>query len=117
MFNCYLHGWSSLNMSCPLCVEIKTSTTASSLFPLENEIDFLKEEIKKLKAQLWVAKDSQLRTYDGMSQRSDMAEKMYEALKWIADKKSDSPGAYIYRVGIECDKIIKEYERVCKRSE
>jgi predicted RNase H-like nuclease (RuvC/YqgF family) len=43
---------------------------------LEAEIISLQEENRKLKAKLWVANDSQLRTYDGMSQKADDYDEM-----------------------------------------
>jgi len=39
------------------------------------------EKIVRLKAELWVSKDSQLRTYDGMAQRADMADKLAKVLE------------------------------------
>ena len=40
------------------------------------ELDTLRAENDKLKAQLWVAKDSALRTYDGLAEKADK----YDAL-------------------------------------
>lgn len=44
------------------------------------EYDALKEENSKLRAQLWVANDSSLRTYDGMADKADRYDKLLEAV-------------------------------------
>lgn len=37
--------------------------------------------IKELEAKLWVAKDSQLRTYDGLAERADQADELKKKLE------------------------------------
>jgi hypothetical protein len=44
-------------------------------------VEELEERIKQLEAQLWVARDSALRTYDGLAQKADMADELAEALE------------------------------------
>lgn len=41
------------------------------------------KEIRKLKAENWVLKDNSLRTYDGLAQRADRADKLEEKLQNI----------------------------------
>lgn len=48
---------------------------------LKAQIEALKAENAKLKAELWTAKDAQLRTYDGLAQKADK----YDALKEQAE--------------------------------
>lgn len=52
---------------------------------LVNEIESLKKENQNLKAQNYVLKDAQLRTYDGLAQRADMAEELATALRALVD--------------------------------
>lgn len=64
--------------------ELKAHIAESEKFVLEAtaKISELSEANARLKAELWVAKDSQLRTYDGITQKLD-------ALKHFEFKASD----------------------------
>lgn len=60
---------------------------------LENvrkENEELKKEIALLKAKLWVAKDSQLRTYDGLTEKADKYDLAVQALKKINEQELNS---------------------------
>ena len=46
------------------------------------------KEVAKLKAELWVAKDSMLRTYDGLAQKADACDRMRESIRSILDGKT-----------------------------
>lgn len=57
-------------------------------------IDQLKQELAQAKAQLWVAKDAQLRTYDGLVQEnSALKELVGEASNIIFDKYEQIPAS------------------------
>lgn len=49
----------------------ETNRAADQITSLRRELEELKAEADIRKAQLWVAKDSQLRTYDGLTTRHD----------------------------------------------
>lgn len=59
---------------------------------VRKELQALKEENTKLKAQLWVANDARLRTYDGLAQKADKYDevvKRLEAVKASLNKCKD----------------------------
>jgi hypothetical protein len=47
--------------------------------------DELEAKLKKTEAKLWIAKDSQLRTYDGLAQKADRTEELEAKLKIAVD--------------------------------
>lgn len=63
----------------------------------------LQQQLAKAKAELWVAKDSALRTYDGLAQKADKADEfakqisqLQQELKFVkADKSVDNFDAFL----------------------
>jgi hypothetical protein len=72
-------------------------------------VEELEERIKQLEAELWVARDSALRTYDGLAQKADMADELAEALK-ICHKYASYPGDGHYELGRVINKALAKYK-------
>lgn len=53
---------------------------------LQTKIMELEDELSKTKAELWVAKDSALRTYDGLAQKADKADALEISLKELQEQ-------------------------------
>jgi len=53
----------------------------TELAPKLSEIEELQSKLKKTEAELWAAKDARLRTYDGLAQKADKADKLEAQLK------------------------------------
>lgn len=64
--------------------------------------ELAESRIRELEAQLWVAKDAQLRTYDGLAQKADRADRYEAALRAIVD-------AFLY-----LDDSLSELDRITK---
>ncbi len=62
------------------------------------ELSALRARNQELKAKLWLANDSQLRTYDGLAQKAAMAEELVAALRDLSPlikKSTDLPDAVL----------------------
>lgn len=49
-------------------------------------INELTKEVARLKAENWVLKDSQLRTYDGLSEKADKYDRLKIRLEYIMEQ-------------------------------
>ena len=49
MFNCYLHGWSSRDNTCPKCIKIETVTT-TSMYP-DYIVGISGQELERLRSE------------------------------------------------------------------
>ena len=49
MFNCYLHGWSSRDDTCPKCIKIETVTT-TSMYP-DYIVGISGQELERLRSE------------------------------------------------------------------
>lgn len=50
MFNCYLHGWSSRDDTCPKCIKIETVTTTTGTYP-DYIVGISGQELERLRAE------------------------------------------------------------------
>lgn len=82
--------------------KLKSNNLLEAVFAADEKLraerDKLREENTKLKAELWVAKDSALRTYDGLTTRHD---RYKEALERIADRNAHGVMVTIARRALE----------------
>ena len=85
------------------------------------EIDELKSENKKLKAKLRVARDSQLRTYDGLSEKADKYDELearFERIQKKVDAQAEDEGIwFMAESGPEAylQRELRELHRVIER--
>ena len=53
--------------------------------PSEEDNSYIAQEYRKRVEELWVAKDSALRTYDDMAQKADAYEELKVRAEWLVD--------------------------------
>lgn len=68
--------------------KLEVCSQTCDIYQAENER--LEKENSELKAQIWVLKDSQLRTYDGLAQKADRHDRMEAALRAVVDAFEDT---------------------------
>lgn len=77
------------------------------------------KEIAELKAKLWVAKDSSLRTYDGLAEKADKYDEAKEILeKMVAQLESISKNScceQCQQAKLVASEALKQYEEWKKR--